>query len=108
MDLSTGTGAGPAIHEAMHQWRTRAIQEGTNQTSVFGVGIAFSIVTLGVMGLRLYCRLILLSSGLGADDCEFWGPSKPALGCFLLLRERERRRERGAGSLFRWTDMLTV
>lgn len=43
---------------------------GSNQTSVFGVGIAFSVVAIGVMALRLHARLVIVKGGLGLDDCK--------------------------------------
>ena len=47
----------------------REIMEGTKQVPVFGIGIAFSVVAITVIGLRIYCRVHITSSGLGADDC---------------------------------------
>ncbi|KAH8881991.1 hypothetical protein GQ53DRAFT_886317 [Thozetella sp. PMI_491] len=48
----------------------RALQEGSDQLSVYGVGIAFIVITTVVMGMRLWVRLVLLRGGLGADDSD--------------------------------------
>lgn len=51
-----------------HLLKARAFQEGSNQASVFIVGIVFSIIAMTVMGLRIYCRLVITQGGLGLDD----------------------------------------
>ena len=48
----------------------RELLPGTNQASVFAIGIVFSIIGILVMGLRIHCRLHLINCGLGTDDCE--------------------------------------
>lgn len=62
------------LAEEAHRLYARAPQggfvPGSNQASVFGVGIAFSIVAIVVMALRLHGRLYLVKGALGADDCE--------------------------------------
>ena len=59
------------IH-GFHSLHGRALQEGTSQRSVFGVGISFAIITTIVIGLRIYVRVSLVQGGLGADDCELY------------------------------------
>ncbi|KAK0668448.1 hypothetical protein QBC41DRAFT_121977 [Cercophora samala] len=54
--------------EAGHHLATRAFVPGSNQVSVFVVGIVFSIIAITVMGLRVYCRLVITQGGLGIDD----------------------------------------
>ena len=63
----------------------RDMVPGSNQASVFGVGIAFSIIGLLVMALRLHCRINIIRCGLGTDDCE--SKSGAHLGLFSRLLE---------------------
>lgn len=48
----------------------RDMMPGSNQASVFGVGIAFSIIGILVMGLRVHSRVNIIGCGLGLDDRE--------------------------------------
>ena len=59
----------------LYALHARDLISGSKQTSVFGVGIAFSTVGILVMSLRIYCRIHIISCGLGMDDCE------PGLAC---------------------------
>ena len=54
---------------------------GSNQASVFGVGIAFSVLALAVMALRLHARLVIVKGALGVDDCKLLLNSHPARAC---------------------------
>lgn len=63
--------------DALH---VRELIPGSNQSSVFGVGIAFSVIAIVVMGLRIHCRLHIIGCGLGTDDCEL--PRHPSNACF--------------------------
>ncbi|KAK9778499.1 putative Integral membrane protein [Seiridium cardinale] len=58
----------PYPEAPLQRLAARELQEGTKQGSVFGVGIAFIILTAIVIGLRLYVRLVLVRGGLGWDD----------------------------------------
>lgn len=60
--------AGPDV--LLYALRAREILPGTNQASVFAIGIAFSVIAISVMSLRIYCRPRIIGCGLGADDCE--------------------------------------
>ena len=53
----------------LHALGTREIMEGTKQVPIFGVGISFSIIAIVVMSFRIYCRVHIISCGLGLDDC---------------------------------------
>ncbi|KAK4186371.1 hypothetical protein QBC35DRAFT_387350 [Podospora australis] len=60
--------AAAAVETTAHQLSRRAFQAGSNQTSVFIVGIVFSVIAIVVMALRVYCRLVITQGGLGLDD----------------------------------------
>jgi len=60
-----------ATAEVYHRLAARDLMPGTNQASVFIVGIVFSVIAIAVMGLRVYCRIVITKGGLGTDDCEF-------------------------------------
>ncbi|KAH5982692.1 hypothetical protein HBI07_252410, partial [Parastagonospora nodorum] len=48
-----------APHELLHQWPSRALQTGSMQASVFAVGISFAVITVVMMGLRMFVELCL-------------------------------------------------
>ncbi|KAK4164572.1 hypothetical protein QBC43DRAFT_48544 [Cladorrhinum sp. PSN259] len=58
----------PVVAEVYHKLATREFVPGSNQASVFIVGIVFSVVAITVMALRIYCRLYITQGGLGLDD----------------------------------------
>ncbi|KAK4462751.1 hypothetical protein QBC42DRAFT_326481 [Cladorrhinum samala] len=57
-----------ATAEVYHRLAARDLMPGTNQASVFIVGIVFSVIAIAVMGLRVYCRIVITKGGLGTDD----------------------------------------
>lgn len=58
----------------LHAWDAREMLAGSNQASVFAVGIVFSVLAISVMALRIYCRLSIINCGLGTDDCAWRYP----------------------------------
>ncbi|KAH5617316.1 hypothetical protein HBI23_258760, partial [Parastagonospora nodorum] len=46
-----------ALHGSLHQWPSRALQTGSMQASVFAVGISFAVITVVMMGLRMFVEL---------------------------------------------------
>lgn len=59
------------LFDAVHQWRTRALQHGTKQASMFAVAVPFIVITSVVVSLRLHVRLRLLHGTLATDDCRY-------------------------------------
>jgi hypothetical protein len=62
----------PPLHETLHHWHARALENGTKQASLFAVGIPFIIISSVVVFLRLYVRLRLVRLRLAADDCKLY------------------------------------
>ena len=54
----------------LHALHARELVPGSNQASVFAIGIVFAIVAIVVMGLRIHCRINVIGCGLGTDDCK--------------------------------------
>lgn len=59
------------LQETLRSLHARDLQHGSKQASLFAVGIAFIIITLFVVSLRIYVRTRLLGLRMATDDCEF-------------------------------------